>query len=41
MGTASNVIVGVATLYIAPANTPATGLSPTVGTAAFATVATP
>lgn len=41
MGTASNVIVGVATLYIAPANTAATGLSPTVGTAAFATVASP
>lgn len=35
MGTASNVIVGVATLWIAPAQTAATGVSTTAGSAAF------
>lgn len=39
--TATNVIVGYATLWIAPANTSAPAVSPTVGSAAFATPTTP
>jgi len=39
--TASNVIVGVATMYIAPANTAATALPTTSGATAWATPSTP
>ncbi len=41
MGTASNVIVGVATLYIAPANTPMPALPGTAGATSWPIPSTP